>query len=101
MEDAMPSTTTMTATSTRQPRRNPGGGKRIRDRQRAAHLFTGALLVLYVYLPAVAASPAGWAIRWIALPLLVIDGILMWQWPKVRRLARQVGGQTRRLGGRR
>lgn len=97
----MPSTATMATAPAKPPRRAAGGGKRIRDRQRAAHLFTGALLVLYVYLPAVAASPAGWAIRWIALPLLVIDGILMWQWPKVRRLARQLSGQARRLGGRR
>jgi hypothetical protein len=98
-EDTMTSTATVTTTAARQPRRKAGGGKRIRDRQRAAHLFTGALLVLYVYLPALPASPAGWAIRWVALPLLVIDGILMWQWPRVRRLARLVGGQARRLGG--
>jgi hypothetical protein len=95
----MTSTATVTTTAAKQPRRNPGGGKRIRDRQRAAHLFTGALLIGYVYLPAVPDSPAGWVIRWVALPLLVIDGILMWQWPRVRRLARQFGGQARRLGG--
>ena len=97
----MPSTATGTTTAAKQPRRNTGSGKRIRDRQRAAHLFTGTLLILYVYLPAVPASPAGWVIRWVALPLLVIDGILMWQWPRVRRLARQFGGQPRRLGGQR
>ena len=93
-------TATVTTTSARQPRNKPGG-KRIRDRQRAAHLFTGALLVLYVYLPAVPASPAGWVIRWVALPLLVIDGILMWQWPRLRRLARRFGGSDRRPGGHR
>jgi hypothetical protein len=97
----MTSTATETTTAAKQPRRNNGGGKRIRDRQRTAHLFTGALLIGYVYLPAVPASSAGWVIRWVALPLLVIDGILMWQWPRVRRLARQFGGQARRLGGRR
>jgi hypothetical protein len=97
----MTSTATATTAAAKQPRRNPGGGKRTRDRQRAAHLFTGTLLIFYVYLPAVPASPAGWVIRWVALPLLVIDGILMWQWPRVRRLARQFGGQARRLGGQR
>jgi hypothetical protein len=97
----MTSTATVTTTAAKQPRRNTGGGKRIRDRQRAAHLFTGALLIGYVYLPAVPHSLAGWVIRWVALPLLVIDGILMWQWPRVRRLARNFGGQAPRLGGRR
>jgi hypothetical protein len=63
-------------------------GKEIRDRQRLAHLVTGALLVLYVYLPGAPNPVLQATIRWAILPLLVIDGVLMWQWPKVRRWVR-------------
>ncbi|HEY6592972.1 MAG TPA: hypothetical protein VI011_02510 [Asanoa sp.] len=63
-------------------------GKRIRDRQRLAHLVTGALLILYVYLPGQPSPVLQAAIRWVVLPLLVIDGLLMWQWPRLRRWAR-------------
>ena len=66
------------------------GAKRIRERQRRMHLFTGVLLIAYVYLPASSGSLFEAAIRWVVLPLLVVDGVLMWQWPKLRRLARQL-----------
>lgn len=67
-------------------------GKKIRERQRLAHLISGAVLIAYVYLPIDAGSLFEVAVRWVVLPLLVIDGLLMWQWPKLRRLARRVGG---------
>jgi hypothetical protein len=78
-----------TATTRRAP-----GGKKTRDRQRLAHLVTGALLILYVYLPGTPNSILQASIRWVILPLLVIDGLLMWQWPKVRRLARRWAGKS-------
>jgi hypothetical protein len=68
-----------------------GGGKRIRQRQRLAHLISGALLIAYVYLPIDDGSLFEVAVRWVVLPLLVIDGVLMWQWPRLRRLARRMG----------
>lgn len=74
--------------------RRTGGGKRIRDRQRAAHLITGALLIVYVYLPVDAGAAVQPAIRWVVLPLLVIDGVLMWQWARVRRLVRWLRGRS-------
>lgn len=74
--------------------RRTSGGKRIRNRQRLAHLISGALLIIYVYLPADAGGLFQAAIRWVVLPLLVIDGVLMWQWPKVRRLARRLSGRS-------
>ena len=64
-------------------------GKQLRDRQRLAHLMTGALLILYVYLPGTPNPVFQAAIRWVILPLVVIAGVLMWQWPKLRRWARQ------------
>lgn len=81
----------MTTTTTA---RRTSSGKKIRDRQRLAHLVTGALLVLYVYLPGTPHPVLQASIRWAILPMLVIDGILMWQWPKVRRLARRWAGKS-------
>jgi hypothetical protein len=69
------------------------GAKRIRERQRRMHLFTGVLLVTYVYLPASSGSLFELAVKWVVLPLLVVDGVLMWQWPKVRRFARQLAAR--------
>lgn len=63
-------------------------GKQIRDRQRLAHLVTGALLVVYVYLPGVPSPVFQTAIRWVILPGMVLAGVLMWQWPKIRRRMR-------------
>ena len=58
------------------PKRPTGQGKQVRGRQRAAHLATGALLVLYVYLPGPPDAVLQAGIRWVALPLLVITGVL-------------------------
>ncbi|MEJ3750459.1 hypothetical protein WEI85_45280 [Actinomycetes bacterium KLBMP 9797] len=73
----------MTATIRRTP-----GGKKTRDRQRLAHMAAGALLVLYVYLPGSPGTALQAATRWVILPLLVITGVSMWQWPKIRRWIR-------------
>jgi hypothetical protein len=72
--------------------RRTGGGKKIRDRQRLAHLVAGLAVVAYVYLPASPALDA--AVRWMILPALAGSGVLMWQWPKLRRWARQRGSRT-------
>lgn len=80
----------MTATISR---RVPSG-KKIRDRQRLAHLVTGTVLIFYVYLPGTPSPVLQASIRWVILPLLVIDGVLMWQWAKVRRLARRWVGNS-------
>jgi hypothetical protein len=73
--------------------RRTSGGKKIRGRQRLAHLVAGALLTLYVYLPITPGAVLHDAIRWVFLPLLVATGVLMWQWPKVRRWLRARAGQ--------
>ena len=74
----------MTATATRRT----SGGKKVRDRQRLAHLVAGALLILYVYLPATPGTVLQAGVRWVILPLLAITGGFMWQWPKLRRWIR-------------
>jgi protein-S-isoprenylcysteine O-methyltransferase Ste14 len=75
------------------PTRPTGHGKRTRARQRTAHLVTGALLLLYVYAPGPPDAMLQTVIRWVALPLLVITGLLMWQWPRLRRLVRARPGR--------
>ena len=69
------------------------GGKKIRDRQRLAHLVTGTLLIAYVYLPSSPSPVLEAAVRWVIVPLLVIAGVLMWHWPKIRRWARGWAGR--------
>ncbi|MBN6051886.1 hypothetical protein JYK22_08055, partial [Nonomuraea sp. RK-328] len=63
-------------------------GKRIRTLQRTVHLATGLAIVAYVYLAPPAGSPADAAIRWFILPVLLASGVVMWQWPRIRRLTR-------------
>lgn len=74
--------------------RRTGGGKKIRDRQRLAHLLTGLALVAYVYAPGGPGAVLETLVRWVLLPGLIASGVLMWQWPKVRRWARQRGSQS-------
>ncbi len=72
--------------------RRTSGGKRIRDRQRLAHLVGGVLLVAYVYAPGAPVLEA--AVRWVVLPVLVVSGVVMWQWGKIRRWMRKVRSQA-------
>ena len=74
----------MTATTTRRT----GSGRRIRDLQRLAHLAIGAALAAYVYLPGGPSPALAATVRWVLLPLLAASGVVMWQWPKIRRWAR-------------
>ena len=74
--------------------RRTGGGKKIRDRQRLAHLVAGVALVAYVYTPGGPGAALQAAVRWVILPVLAGSGVLMWQWPKVRRWARKLGTRS-------
>ncbi|WP_433509166.1 hypothetical protein ACQP2T_35015 [Nonomuraea sp. CA-143628] len=62
--------------------------KQIRTIQRAVHLVGGLAIATYIYLAPPADSPAHTAIRWLIVPVLVASGVAMWQWPRIRRLAR-------------
>lgn len=67
------------------------GARQIRDLQRLVHLLTGVLLIAFVYLPFDRGSPVGDGVRFVAFPVLVLSGVLMWQWPALRRFARRRG----------
>jgi len=66
-------------------------GKRVRDRQRVIHMIAGLLLVISVYVPVEAGSVAQAALQWVIAPGTVLVGVLMWQWPAIRRLTRRAG----------
>ncbi len=61
----------------------------IRVLQRLIHLIAAAILVAYVYFERALGSGFTSGVRWIALPTLVLSGIALWKWPKLRRLLRQ------------
>lgn len=69
--------------------RRKTGARQIRDRQRTVHLLTGLLVVVYVYFPLDPGSLVEAGIRWVVMPVLVAAGVVMWQWPTLRRMARQ------------
>ena len=75
-------------------------GKQARVQQRAAHLVTGLFVMVAVYAgplfgplfgPVFAAM-----VQWVAFPMLVMSGVAMWQWPRIRRALRgRVGAPAR------
>jgi len=67
----------------------PGGARRTRSLQRLAHVLTGVLVLAYVYLTPAPDAAVTQAVRWLLLPALVGSGVAMWQWPRLRRLARR------------
>lgn len=69
------------------------GPKQVRTLQRGLHLLTGVVIVVYIYAAPALGSALAAGVRWLVLPVLVLSGVAMWQWPRLRRLARQ-----RRLG---
>ncbi len=57
--------------------------------QRLVHLIAAAVLIVYVYFEQLTGPEFGFAVRWVALPTLVLSGIALWKWPKLRKLLRQ------------
>ncbi|MBB2911080.1 hypothetical protein FHS43_002345 [Streptosporangium becharense] len=70
------------------------GPKCVRDAQRLAHLVAGFAVVAYVYLTPPPGSPAQFMIRWVLIPALILSGVALWQWPKIRRSLRRRGGRA-------
>lgn len=76
-----------TATSTTTSRRNTP--RQVRDRQRIAHLLAGAVVVAYVYAAPVLGHGVTSAVRWVVVPVLVLSGIALWRWHRVRAALRR------------
>jgi len=76
----------MATMQTSQTARSPRGA--VRQGQRAVHLATGALVIAAVYGGALL---PGWLIgivQFVALPVLVASGVVLWKWPRIRRQLR-------------
>jgi thiosulfate reductase cytochrome b subunit len=65
-----------------------------RRAQRVAHLAAALLLIGYLYAPLEAQLQD--AVRFLALPTLVMTGLVMWQAPRIRRLRKRLGGTRAR-----
>ncbi len=64
---------------------NPGEQRKV---QRAVHLATGLIVLLYVYAPL--QDQLQQAIRFVVLPVLVATGIAMWKAARIRRMSRRL-----------
>jgi hypothetical protein len=65
-----------------------------RRAQRRVHLAAALLLIAYLYAPLAAQLQD--AVRFLALPALVVTGIAMWQAPRIRRLRKRLAGPRAR-----
>lgn len=73
-----------TTTTTRRP--TP---RQVRHRQRITHLLAGAVLLVYVYAAPLLGPGFTMAVRWLVIPVLVISGVALWQWHRVRASQRR------------
>jgi hypothetical protein len=63
-------------------------GKQVRTRQRAAHLAAGAVVLVAVYAGPLLGPVFAAVVQWVVFPALVLTGIAMWKWPRIRRVLR-------------
>ena len=71
-------------------------GKQVRSRQRAAHLAAGVLVLVAVYAGPMLGPAFAAAVQWVVFPALVLTGIVMWKWPRIRRMLRGRAGAAAR-----
>jgi hypothetical protein len=63
-------------------------GKQVRSGQRAAHLAAGLLVMVAVYAGPMFGPGFAAVVQWVVFPVLVLTGIAMWKWPRIRRMLR-------------
>lgn len=66
--------------------------RQLRTLQRSAHLLAGAILVVYVYAAQGLGSTFVAVVRWLVVPSLVLSGLALWKWPRVRAWLRRRRG---------
>ncbi len=71
-------------------------GRQVRSRQRAAHLVAGAVVLVAVYAGPLLGPVFAAAVQWVVFPVLVLSGIAMWKWPRIRRVLRGRAAATAR-----
>lgn len=60
----------------------------VRQGQRVVHLVTGVLVVAAVYGGALLPAWLIGLVQFVVLPVLVASGVVLWKWPRIRRLLR-------------
>lgn len=55
---------------------------------RRMHLLSSIGILYYVYATPPTDAISTLAVRWVATPMLVLSGLVMWQWPRLRRWLR-------------
>jgi hypothetical protein len=73
-------------TNTARPRST---GKQVRSRQRAAHLVAGLIVLIAVYAGPLLGPAFAAVVQWAVFPVLVLTGVAMWKWPRIRRMLRR------------
>jgi hypothetical protein len=71
-------------------------GKQVRTQQRAAHLAAGAVVLVAVYAGPLLGTVFAAVVQWVVFPALVLTGIAMWKWPRIRRVLRGRAAATAR-----
>ena len=57
--------------------------KRLRRANRWLHLFVGIMLIVYIYSPLGEVSWYALAVQALAIPLVVLSGVALWQQPRL------------------
>jgi hypothetical protein len=76
-----------------------GAAKKARDIQRSVHLVASVMLLLYLFTPLGGNEIFGVMLRAMVVPVLAASGLLMWQWPRIRRLLVRSAGTPARTPG--
>ncbi len=66
--------------------------RQVRDLQRAAHLVAALVLLAYVYAAPLLGAGFTAAVRWLVVPVLVVSGLALWQWHRLRAALRKRRG---------
>ena len=63
--------------------------RQLRTLQRAVHLVAGVVVLAYVYAAPTAGTAFVTAVRWLFMPTLVVSGMVLWKWPRIRAQLRR------------
>ena len=63
-------------------------GKQVRTQQRAAHLAAGLVVLVAVYAGPLLGPVFAAVVQWVVFPVLILTGIALWKWPRIRRMLR-------------
>jgi membrane-anchored protein YejM (alkaline phosphatase superfamily) len=63
--------------------------RKVREVHRAIHLVASVMLLAYLYTPLGDNTVFSVMLRVMVVPVVALSGVLMWQWPRLRRMKRQ------------